>query len=393
MITTTSIDVDIKNNFPAITTIRTHELNVATHMLRINLYDNGAPFNIDDDSTFDIVMVTDGKLIKEFTTSYFNDNSISFNIANIENENNFLVPGKMVIQVSIISGSRNFTLPIPIIVYVSDNIINNAKVTPESLGTVSEIMKEVAAARGEYEKLPQRLDEIDEFLKELDVNKESFGDYSNAITSNIADLDNFNDNSKIYKISVAGALYGGSETLIGLMINAGTMQFLFGNNGNLYIRTDNIFKPLTDDVVETLENKLDDYVKSTDYGTSQKGGTVKSDGGYGFSIDSNGVACCTSGKYENKSTGLYYFASFDTIKNLLANEMSADNITDIKVPTMYLFNTQLLNKVSTVNGLSPDENGNVNTPQYRLTAGNGISIDENNVISLNLPIYSGGVVE
>ncbi|MGN0488034.1 MAG: SGNH/GDSL hydrolase family protein [Ruminococcus sp.] len=178
MITTTSIDVDIKNNFPAITTIRTHELNVATHMIRINLYDNGAPFNIDDDSTFDIVMVTDGKLVKEFTTSYFNDNSISFNIANIENENNFLVPGKMVIQVSIISGNRNFTLPIPIVVYVSDNIINNAKVTPESLGTVAEIMKEVAAARGEYEKLPQRLNEIAETLE----NK--LDDTDNSVKSN-----------------------------------------------------------------------------------------------------------------------------------------------------------------------------------------------------------------
>lgn len=107
---------------------------------------------------------------------------------------------------------------------------------------------------------------------------------------------------------------------------------------------------------------LTDYVKNTDYATSSKSGVIKQGNGLAVSI-STGVtygSVRNLQQYKNDGTGL--FISKGTFENLKTNNLSSES-SDVEIPT-----------AKTVYD-------NLNNKQNKLTAGDNITIDENNVIS------------
>ncbi len=194
---TKNIIVDISDDYPSTVNILNHELNTDSLILRVAILDNGEAIDLDASDEVKAAIAIDGFLItSELEGDKLLPNIVTLDISNKSGETPMLIPGKMFIDIRIEStNGQVFVLP-RFKAVVSENIGTHSQVTPQSFGTVEEICQEVAAARGTYETLPQRLTaDEDDILDKLDFvgTATSFDDCTqpNALYNVISDNKNY----------------------------------------------------------------------------------------------------------------------------------------------------------------------------------------------------------
>lgn len=151
------INVDIRNAYPVFLEIFSHELNAnGGRVLKLKFYEGSSPLSLTG-LTITATFVTDGYLVAEDVAVTQGANDIcSLDISNTSNYT--LLPGTMLIELKFTAtGDVVYCPPTAMIVKVAESIMTDAHVTPESYGTVSEILQEVANARGNFANLNARL--------------------------------------------------------------------------------------------------------------------------------------------------------------------------------------------------------------------------------------------
>ena len=156
----TTIKVDISNPYPSSQEVYSHELNSGlARFINVAFYDNSLALdftNVDVRAT----IVCNGYLVAEdIPQPSITNNVVSMNISSTANYT--ILAGIMYIEFKFSQTGVELYPPIPIVINVKKSIRDDAQVTPESYGTVSEILQEVAEARGSYNSLDDRLDDIE----------------------------------------------------------------------------------------------------------------------------------------------------------------------------------------------------------------------------------------
>lgn len=161
-----SITVDIADEYPSILRVIGHELNTNSFFIKVKLYENKQPVVLSQEDEATATLVTDGFLVvSERQCEISTPNEIEVNLSNEIGEPQILRSGKMVIEIAIKSANESvFILPkCCALIDFSEEL--HAQITPESYGTTAEILQEVAQARGTFQKLGLRLDDLQKRLK------------------------------------------------------------------------------------------------------------------------------------------------------------------------------------------------------------------------------------
>lgn len=155
-----TIKVDINNPAPSSYEVCSHELNYGlTRFIEVEFFSYSQPLNFTN-VTITATIVCNGYLVAEdiAVTSVIN-NKVKMLISSTAQYT--ILDGLMYIEFKFKEGNTELYPPTPIVINVKPSIRDNAQVTPESYGTVSEILQEVANARGTYNSLDERLDNIE----------------------------------------------------------------------------------------------------------------------------------------------------------------------------------------------------------------------------------------
>lgn len=122
----------------------------------VELYCNSMLITLSDSCTAKAAFVTDGILINDNVNCSLNEEKTAIIVpidkAVIENSRS----GLMSVEVTVTDGEQNLTLPFTFKVKVKDSIVNNAGINSGSVGTIADIVKEIAAARGSFQNLNDR---------------------------------------------------------------------------------------------------------------------------------------------------------------------------------------------------------------------------------------------
>ena len=128
-------------------TMYTHENDVDTQVLEVSMLDDGEPIELDADYTYSAAIVN------RETKALINDN-IS---CELNDSGNVLIPidnfhtlgaQDLLIELTITDSAGNQVLvtPFPLWIHVNASILDDAQVTPESEGTVPELLEEAKEA-------------------------------------------------------------------------------------------------------------------------------------------------------------------------------------------------------------------------------------------------------
>lgn len=151
---------DIRRKQSVCLIMYTHENDVDTQVLEVSMLDNGEPIELSADYTYTAAIVN------RETKALINDN-IS---CELNDSGNVLIPidnfhtlgaQDLLIELTITDGAGNQVLvtPFPLWIHVNASILDDAQVTPESLGTVPELLEEAKEAlenAGDYENLENK---------------------------------------------------------------------------------------------------------------------------------------------------------------------------------------------------------------------------------------------
>ena len=133
---------DIRRKQSVCLTMYTHENDVDTQVLEVSMLDNGEPIKLDADYTYSAAIVN------RDTKALINDN-IS---CELNDSGNVLIPidnfhtlgaQDLLIELTITDSAGNQVLvtPFPLWIHVNASILDDAQVTPESQGTVPELLE------------------------------------------------------------------------------------------------------------------------------------------------------------------------------------------------------------------------------------------------------------
>lgn len=155
-----TIKVDINNPAPSSYEVYSHELNYGlTRFIEVEFLSNSQPLDFTN-VTITATIVCNGYLVAEdIEVTSVIENKVKLLISSTAQYT--ILDGLMYIEFKFKEGNTELYPPTPIVINVKPSIRDNAQVTPESYGTVSEILQEVANARGTYNSLDERLDNIE----------------------------------------------------------------------------------------------------------------------------------------------------------------------------------------------------------------------------------------
>lgn len=151
---------DIRRKQSVCLIMYTHENDVDTQVLEVSMLDNGEPIELSADYTYSAAIVNRN------TKALIND-SIS---CELNDSGNVLIPidnfhtlgaQDLLIELTISDSDGNQVLvtPFPLWIHVNASILDDAQVTPESQGTVPELLEEAKEAlenAGDYENLENK---------------------------------------------------------------------------------------------------------------------------------------------------------------------------------------------------------------------------------------------
>lgn len=159
------IEININSLYPTVDNVAvSHELNYGGSWKKeVAFYEDSTFFSIAD-YTVTASLVTNGYLIAEDISTEKTENSTV--ILDLSSTNQYkLIPGRMVVEFKFTDNNKVLCPAAVLIVNVRDSKAKNAQITPESYGTTAEILQEVAQARGTFQKLGLRLDDLQKRLK------------------------------------------------------------------------------------------------------------------------------------------------------------------------------------------------------------------------------------
>ena len=151
---------DIRRKQSVCLIMYTHENDVDTQVLEVSMIDNGEPIELSADYTYSTAIVN------RDTKALINDN-IS---CELNDSGNVLIPidnfhtlgaQDLLIELTITdsTGDQVLVTPFPLWIHVNESILDDAQVTPESEGTVPELLEEAKEAlenAGDYESLENK---------------------------------------------------------------------------------------------------------------------------------------------------------------------------------------------------------------------------------------------
>ena len=144
---------DIRRKQSVFLIMYTHENDVDTQVLEVSMLDNGEPIELDADYTYSAAIVNRD-------TQALIDDSVS---CTLNESGNVLIPidnfhtlgaQDLLIELTITDSAGNQVLvtPFPLWIHVNASILDDAQVTPESQGTVPELLEE---AKEQLERVEQ----------------------------------------------------------------------------------------------------------------------------------------------------------------------------------------------------------------------------------------------
>ena len=149
--------IDINNINEPQTRIIECATDSGVRFVDVELWADSVQVTLPEGCTAIAIFVTDGILINDSVTCEISSDLTSV-IVPIDNDVIQSKSGIMSVQVEITDAEQNvLALPYAFKVRVKKSILENAKITDESIGTVAEIMKEVAKARGDFANLAEAL--------------------------------------------------------------------------------------------------------------------------------------------------------------------------------------------------------------------------------------------
>ena len=161
------INIYLNSAYPATEKVYSNELNAnGGRKLNIAFWsDDSTPYDLTDKEVT-ATFVTNKTLIADsILVSDKNENTIELDISS--NSDYTIIPGDMLVEFEFKEGDKVTSPATAMIVHVRGSIKNDAQITPDSYGTVSEILQEVAEARGNYNNLPERLNAQDTDINSL----------------------------------------------------------------------------------------------------------------------------------------------------------------------------------------------------------------------------------
>lgn len=224
------ININVNSAYPSTDEVYSHELNCGgSRKIAIAFWEDSNPIDLsgkDLTATF----VTNKRLIAEdVELEKINDNIAQLDISSTENYR--ILPGTMLVEIKIAEGNKELYPSSALVIKVRRSIIDDAEVTPESYGTVSEILQEVAEARGNFNSLGARLNNTDD---KFPVDTSNIKD--NAVTTNKL-AGSAVTTSKIYPNAVTeNKIANGSVTTDKIAVHAVTSDRI----GNEEVKTVNI---------------------------------------------------------------------------------------------------------------------------------------------------------
>lgn len=130
-----------------------------TRFVDAAFYASGTALDLSDCTAYAIFVIKQGErniLINDHVTCTISSNVVSIPIDTVNQS------GVLKIQV-VFTTTKNTSIlqqPIELYVQLTDSIANTAQVIPSSLGVLAQIISEIAEARGDYDNLNQRLNDL-----------------------------------------------------------------------------------------------------------------------------------------------------------------------------------------------------------------------------------------
>ena len=148
------INIDVNSRLSQNVYLICNNKDSGTRFVDVHLFANTEIFDVSG-CTVTAAIVTDGFLIDEEVTCAVDKNIVTVPIDNSTDS----YSGIMLVELQIKDVDNNVLLtPIAFKVRVSKSITDDAMINEKSMGTVAEVIKEIAAARGNYESLDKRLE-------------------------------------------------------------------------------------------------------------------------------------------------------------------------------------------------------------------------------------------
>lgn len=160
------ISIDINKPYPGSREVYSHELNKGK-ILNVNFLENSEVISLSQ-ITVTATLVCNGYLVAEDIAcpqDQHLENTINLNVCSTSDYT--ILPGEMLVEFKLSKGNDLVYPVTAMIINITESIRNNAQVTPESYGTVSEILQEVANARGTFSTLDDRLDDIESDISDI----------------------------------------------------------------------------------------------------------------------------------------------------------------------------------------------------------------------------------
>lgn len=150
-----SIDINRPNQYTIDFIAHVGDKN--TRYIDITFNADGEPIELEQGCVATVTYVSDGVLIEQEAECDVDGSTVIIGIDTGKVEN--LRSGILEIQPKIVDGSGNIIVSqIPVLVRISPDIAEHGRVDDDSLGSYAEVVREIAAARGSYTNLKERLD-------------------------------------------------------------------------------------------------------------------------------------------------------------------------------------------------------------------------------------------
>lgn len=209
---TYAVSVDVNNPIIPYNVYVASVLDSNVRYLEMTLYQNGNVIALSNEAIATASLVTDNVLVNDSVNCTISNNIITVPLEDLQRH------GNLDVQVTVTEGTKVLAIPFPIQVRVTPNIAENAQVDENSLGSYAEVVQEIAAARGDYPDLKDRLDgEIDRIDDDIsDINTALLGKANKAAAGSAGELAALDGNGSPIRsgVSVTQSIGEGSNSRV-----------------------------------------------------------------------------------------------------------------------------------------------------------------------------------
>lgn len=150
-----SVDINRKNQFTVDFIGHVNDKDV--RYIDVTFNAGGTPITLEEGCTATVTYVSEGVLIDQAAECTVSGSTVVIGVDSEKVDN--LRSGILEVQPKVVDpNGRILTIQIPILVRISPDIAEHGQVDDDSLGSYAEVVREIAAARGSFPNLKQRLD-------------------------------------------------------------------------------------------------------------------------------------------------------------------------------------------------------------------------------------------